>query len=125
MGIGNNFHYLVPSSGKFEPACAYLPLRSNHMADQPSLPGFEQTSREQRLADMDEEILDVNRAAKILGVSSRTVYNMARQGKIPAMRVGREWRFARKTLIDWVSKSSENEQLAVVLRNGKIRGRRS
>jgi hypothetical protein len=50
---------------------------------------------------------------------------MARQGQIPAMRVGREWRFARKTLIDWVSKSSENEQLAAVLRNGKIRGRRS
>ena len=95
------------------------------MADQPSLPGFEQTSRQQRLADMDEEILDVNRAAKILGVSSRTVYNMARQGQIPAIRVGREWRFARKTLIDWVSKSSENEQLAAVLRNGKIRGRRS
>ena len=95
------------------------------MADQPSLPGFEQTSRQQRLAEMDEEILDVNRAAKILGVSSRTVYNMARQGQIPATRVGREWRFARKTLIDWVSKSSENEQLAAVLRNGKIRGRRS
>jgi hypothetical protein len=49
---------------------------------------------------------------------------MARQGKIPATRVGREWRFSRKMLIDWVAKSSENDQLVTVLRNGKIRGRR-
>jgi excisionase family DNA binding protein len=76
------------------------------------------------MAEMDVEILDVNRAAQVLGVSSRTVYNMARQGKIPATRVGREWRFARKTLIDWVAKSNENEQLAAVLRNGHIRSRR-
>jgi len=94
------------------------------MAEQPSLPGFDRTSREQRMAEVDVEILDMNRAAQVLGVSSRTVYNMARQGKIPATRVGREWRFARKTLIDWVAKSSENEQFAAVLRNGHIRSRR-
>ena len=94
------------------------------MAEQPSFPGFERNSREQRIAEMDEEILDVTRAAKVLGVSSKTVYNLARQGKIPATRVGREWRFSRKMLIDWVAKSSENDQLVTVLRNGKIRGRR-
>jgi len=65
------------------------------MAEQPSFPGFERVSREQRIAEMDEEILDVTRAAKVLGVSSRTVYSMARQDKIPATRVGREWRFSR------------------------------
>ena len=53
------------------------------MAEQPSFPGFEQSSREQRIAEMDEEILDVTRAARVLGVSSKTVYSMARQGKIP------------------------------------------
>jgi excisionase family DNA binding protein len=95
-----------------------------NMAEQPSFPGFEQSSREQRIAEMDEEILDVTRAARALGVSSKTVYSMARQGKIPATRVGREWRFSRKMLIDWVAKSSENDQLVTVLRNGKIRGRR-
>jgi excisionase family DNA binding protein len=94
------------------------------MAEQPSFPGFEQSSREQRIAEMDEEILDVTRAAKVLGVSSRTVYALARQGKIPATRVGREWRFTRKNIIEWVGKSSENDQLVTVLRNGKIRGRR-
>jgi excisionase family DNA binding protein len=94
------------------------------MAEQPSFPGFERMSREQRIAEMDEEILDVTRAARVLGVSSKTVYSMARQGKIPATRVGREWRFSRKMLIDWVAKSSENDQLVTVLRNGKIRGRR-
>ena len=94
------------------------------MAEQPSFPGFEQSSREWRIAEMDEEILDVTRAAKVLGVSSKTVYNLARQGKIPATRVGREWRLTRKNIIEWVGKSSENDQLVTVPRNGKIRGRR-
>jgi hypothetical protein len=29
-----------------------------------------------------------------LGVSTTTIYNLARKGEIPATRVGREWRFA-------------------------------
>jgi excisionase family DNA binding protein len=53
-------------------------------------------TRAERMAAMDEEILDVEGAARVLGVSTRTVYNLARKGEIPAMRIGREWRFARK-----------------------------
>jgi excisionase family DNA binding protein len=41
------------------------------------------------------EILDVDGASMLLAVSSSTIYSLARQGKIPATRVGREWRFAR------------------------------
>jgi excisionase family DNA binding protein len=78
------------------------------------------SSREERTAGMDEEILDVEGAARALGVSSRTVYNLARQGKIPAMRVGREWRFARKNLREWVANSSQADQVAAALRNGRI-----
>jgi excisionase family DNA binding protein len=120
-----NFQYLVPSSQLIATERHVISTEGQtNMAEQPSFPGFERSSREQRIAEMDEEILDVTRAARALGVSSKTVYSMARQGKIPATRVGREWRFSRKMLIDWVAKSSENDQLVTVLRNGKIRGRR-
>ena len=63
-------------------------------------------SRAERIAAMDEEILDAEGAAHVLGVSTRTVYTLARKGAIPAMRIGREWRFARKNLIDWVAPTS-------------------
>ena len=90
------------------------------MAEQQLLPGILKPTREQRMAEMDTEILDVEGAAKALGVSTRTIYNLARKGEIPAMRVGREWRFARKNLIDWVANGSQADQLANALRNGRV-----
>jgi excisionase family DNA binding protein len=73
---------------------------------------------------MDEEILDVEGAARVLGVSTRTIYALARKGEIPAMRVGREWRFTRRNLIEWVANGSQADQLGAVLRNGRIAKKR-
>ena len=81
--------------------------------------GTPKVERRQRIAQMDKDILDVEGAAAVLGVSTRTVYNLARKGEIPAMRVGREWRFARQNLIAWVTHGSQADQLAAALRNGK------
>ena len=82
-------------------------------------------SRAERLAAMDEEILGVEGAARVLGVSTRTVYTLARKGDIPAMRIGREWRFARRNLVDWVANASQADQLSVALRNGRVARKRS
>ena len=69
-------------------------------------------SRAQRIAAMDPAILDVKGAAELLGVSTTTIYSLARKGQIPATRVGREWRFARQKLIAWVAADSEAPLLA-------------
>jgi excisionase family DNA binding protein len=79
-----------------------------------------QPSRAERIAAMDEEILDIEGAARVLGVSTRTVYTLARKGEIPAMRIGREWRFARRNLVEWVANSSQADQVALALRNGRV-----
>ena len=76
-------------------------------------------SRWQRIAGMDPEILDVEGAARLLGVSTKTIYTLARKGDIPATRVGREWRFSRKNLIGWIENGSEADQIAIALRNGR------
>src|ERR687887_2249616 len=74
------------------------------MADRKSSkPKKPKTARWQRIAMMDKEILDVEGAATLPGVSTTTIYNFARKGDIPATRVGREWRFARANLIQWVA----------------------
>lgn len=73
-------------------------------------------SKKERMAFMDKEILDVEGAALILGVSSTTIYNLARKGEIPATRVGREWRFSRSNLVQWVVNGSQADQLKAALR---------
>jgi excisionase family DNA binding protein len=77
-------------------------------------------SRNHRIAAMDPAILDVNGAARLLGVSTTTIYALARKGQIPATRVGREWRFARQKLVAWVATDSEADQLAAAIRSRKV-----
>lgn len=81
-------------------------------------------SREQRLAVMEKDILDVEGAAALLGVSTRTISNVPRRGAIPATRVGRAWRCARRNLITWVANDSQADQLAAALCHGRVAQRR-
>jgi excisionase family DNA binding protein len=87
------------------------------MAEQQKRPKL---TREERLALMAPEIRDVEGAATLLAVSSSTIYSLARQGKIPATRVGREWRFSRTNLIRWVANGSQADQVAALLTKGKV-----
>jgi len=48
------------------------------------------------------EILTVKQLASYLQMDEHTIYRLAKSGKIPAMKIGAEWRF-KKTLIDkWI-----------------------
>src|ERR671924_180231 len=73
---------------------------------------------------MDKEILDVEGAATLLGVSTTTIYHLARKGEIPPTRVGREWRFARANLIQWVANGTAADQLSVALSRGRVAKRK-
>jgi excisionase family DNA binding protein len=85
-----------------------------------SKPKKPKTAHWQRIAMMDKEIVDVEGAATLLGVSTTTIYNLARKGDIPATRVGREWRFARANLIACVANGSAADQLSVALSRGRV-----
>jgi excisionase family DNA binding protein len=50
-----------------------------------------------------QDILTTEEAARYLRVSSRTLRQLAGSGAIPARKVGREWRFSRTAIQDWVS----------------------
>jgi excisionase family DNA binding protein len=95
------------------------------MADRnPPKPKKLKTSRWQRIVMMDKKILDVEGAAILLGVSTTTIYNLARKGEIPATRVGREWRFSRTNLIQWVANGAAADQLSVALSRGRVAKRK-
>lgn len=41
------------------------------------------------------DMINVNDVADLLSVSNQTVYNMIRDGRLKATKIGREWRFLR------------------------------
>ena len=43
-------------------------------------------------------LLTVSEVAEFLRINKSTVYRMAKQGRLPATRVGRQWRFRRSVL---------------------------
>ena len=46
-----------------------------------------------------DEIMTIEEVAKYLKLKPQTIYNWAQTGKIPAAKIGKEWRF-RKDIID-------------------------
>ena len=49
------------------------------------------------------EIMTPREAAEYLSVHVRTIYRLAKNGKIPGRKVGGSWRFKRGTLDEWLS----------------------
>lgn len=50
-----------------------------------------------------DELWDVKATAAHLGLSVRTVYQMARDGRIPSIRVGGRWRFRPADVDSWLA----------------------
>ena len=52
---------------------------------------------------MDREILTMEDAAELFGVSVKTFIKLLKEEKVPGRKIGREWRFSRKALIEWLA----------------------
>jgi len=65
---------------------------------------------------MDDTFLTTEEVLDYLHVNLRTVYRLIKAGKIPAVRVGRQWRFKRADLDAWLdgqrSRKSRNAPVA-------------
>ena len=51
---------------------------------------------------MDEGFLTTEEVLEYLQVNLRTVYRLIKAGKIPAVRVGRQWRFRKRDIDAWL-----------------------
>ena len=49
----------------------------------------------------DNDFINVFEASALLGVHDQTLRKLARQKKIPAFKVGKDWRFRREALVRW------------------------
>lgn len=49
------------------------------------------------------EVLTIEELAAYLKVAKSTLYKLSQEGRIPAQKVGRHWRFRKDTIDRWLS----------------------
>ncbi len=55
---------------------------------------------------MQDALLTVDQVAQYLKIDKFTVYRLVAQRKLPAFKVGNQWRFKRKMIEAWLMKNS-------------------
>ena len=50
---------------------------------------------------MENEIMTTQEVAQYLRMAEATIYKLAQAGKIPAVKVGRAWRFKKELIDEW------------------------
>jgi len=63
----------------------------------------------------DRDILDSHAAARYLGAHVETIRRLARRGGIPAFKIGKDWRFSRTQLREWMQSNPGQAQPPLVL----------
>ena len=58
-------------------------------------------------ADLDVGIMTVHDIAGYLRLSEAKIYKMAREGLLPALRMGKTWRFKRELVDEWIRRETE------------------
>ena len=59
------------------------------------------------------DILTIDEVAELLRIPRSSVYKLAQQGRIPAQKVGRHWRFHRGTLVNWIAGNTSSQKTGV------------
>lgn len=49
-----------------------------------------------------DQILNLEELATLLRITETTAYQLVRSGEIPGRKVGREWRFMRQQVLEWL-----------------------
>jgi excisionase family DNA binding protein len=57
--------------------------------------------------DSNEGIMTVHDVAEYLRLSEAKVYKMANEGRVPALRIGKSWRFKRELIDEWIRRETE------------------
>ena len=58
------------------------------------------------------EVLTITQVAEYLNVRKLTVYKLARQGELPAFKVGGQWRFKKELLEKWITQETKRIKLS-------------
>jgi excisionase family DNA binding protein len=53
-------------------------------------------------------LLKTFEAARLLSISPRKLWSLTDEGRIPAIRLGKAWRYSREALQDWIRRGCQN-----------------
>ncbi len=56
-----------------------------------------------------QKLMTIKEVADYLRLSKVTVYKMTRQGKIPALKIGKQWRYNKSEIDSWVKQKSNDK----------------
>ncbi len=59
-------------------------------------------SRKKQLIGPPPEVMDIKTLSQYLSMGRSKIYNLIRQKKIPASRIGRQYRFSKQLIDDWL-----------------------
>jgi excisionase family DNA binding protein len=93
--------------------------RRQTTADRSAVPR-KKKSRPRRVP-ADAEILNAQAAAEVLGISERQTIQYAREGKLPATKLGREWRFLRSALRNHIAGKTGGDELLKALQKSGVK----
>jgi excisionase family DNA binding protein len=56
-----------------------------------------------------QRLMTIKEVADYLRLSKVTVYKMTREGKIPASKIGKQWRYNKTEIDSWVKQKSNSK----------------
>ena len=61
------------------------------------------------------ELMTVEELARYLRVTEKTVYRLLNRGNVPATKVGRQWRFEKTAIDDWLHRKSVGTKATILV----------
>jgi len=52
----------------------------------------------------EERLMTIDEVAEFLHMNPMTLYSWVREGKIPAFKIGKVWRFRKNDIYEWLKK---------------------
>jgi len=57
-------------------------------------------------------VLTIEQLAELLQVDEKTVRSLAAKGELPGREVGRQWRFSREAVLEWLATPAQSRRRA-------------
>lgn len=54
------------------------------------------------MVNVEKDVLKTDEVAELLEITPLTVREWAKKGKIPAKKIGKEWRFSKAAILKWL-----------------------
>src|SRR3990172_4794943 len=67
------------------------------------------------IADSTTDLMTLEEVAGYLRVTRRTMYRLLKDDGIPAIKVGRQWRFDRNSVDDWLRQNSTKSTASILV----------